>query len=321
MELRDPAQVHVTVFRDEVRDALPAREGGLLVDLTLGLGGHSEALLARGPESLRVIGFDRDPEALARASARLSGFGDRFEAHESPFSQFARYLDGRKVDGICADLGVSSLQLDDPARGMSFRGEGPLDMRMGRDTDETAWSLVRRLRENELADVIYQYGDERASRPIARTIKRFVTEGRMDSTRDLADAVYSVLGRPRPMKLDPATRTFQALRIAVNDELGEIERMLAATAEALKPGGVLAVIAFHSLEDRIVKHFLRGEGRFKVVTKKPLEPSDAACRENPRARSAKLRIARRVDDAAFDGALDDDEDAAPDDDRDDGASP
>lgn len=291
MELRDPAQIHVTVFREAVRDAIPAREGGLVVDLTLGLGGHTEAVLERGPESLKVIAFDRDPEALSRASERLARFGDRVELHESPFSDFGRFLRGRKVDGIMADLGVSSLQLDDFERGMSFRGEGPLDMRMGRDTEVTAWSLVRSLRENDLANTIYQYGEERASRPIAKSIKRAITEGKMETTRDLASAIYAVLGRPRPKTLDPATRTFQALRIAVNDELGEIERMLSQCPGALADDGVLAVISFHSLEDRIVKHFMKGERQLKVLTKKPIEPDDEACRQNPRARSAKLRVA------------------------------
>ncbi len=292
----DPeAQVHVTVLREAVRDALPLASGGLVVDLTLGLGGHTEAILA-ACDGVRVLGVDRDPEALARARVRLAGFGDRLETHEATFTSLGRVLAGRKALGIVADLGVSSLQLDDAARGMSFRAEGPLDMRMGRDTEETAWSLVRRLRDDALANVIYQYGEERASRPIARSIKRAIEAGRMETTRDLAEAVYAVLGRPRGRGIDPATRTFQALRIAVNDELGQIESMLGQVEDALAPGGVLAVIAFHSLEDRIVKHFLRSAAGLQVLTKKPIVPTEAECAVNPRARSAKLRLARRRSD-------------------------
>ncbi len=288
----DPAPpAHVTVLRDTVRDALPLGGGGLVVDLTLGLGGHAEAIL--DASSVTVVGVDRDPVALGRARTRLERFGARLETHEATFDALGRVLAGRKAVGVVADLGVSSLQLDDPERGMSFRAPGPLDMRMGRDTDETAWDLVRRLRDDALADVIYQYGEERASRPIARSIKRAVEAGKMETTRDLAEAVYAVLGRGRGKGIDPATRTFQALRIAVNDELGQIERMLRQVEGALAPGGVLAVIAFHSLEDRIVKHFLRGAPGLEIVTKRPVVPSEAECRDNPRARSAKLRLARR----------------------------
>jgi len=316
----DPdSPVHVTVLRETVRDALPlgqnAGRGAIVVDLTLGLGGHTEAILEAS--DVTVLGVDRDPAALERARARLAHFGDRLETHEATFASLTQVLAGRQAVGIVADLGVSSLQLDDPTRGMSFRAAGPLDMRMGRDTDETAWDLVRRLRDDALANVIFQYGEERASRPIARAIKRAIDADRMETTADLAEAVYTVLGRPRVHKgrgIDPATRTFQALRIAVNDELGQIERMLAQVEANLAPGGVLAVIAFHSLEDRIVKHFLRSAAGLQTLTKRPLVPSEAECAANPRARSAKLRLARRrsddeglglgfdADDAGEDGA-------------------
>jgi 16S rRNA (cytosine1402-N4)-methyltransferase len=240
-----------------------------------------------------VIALDRDPAALAAVREALAEFGDRVELHQLPFSRAAEALAGRKVDGVIADLGVSSPQLDDPERGMSFRHEGPLDMRMGDDVEETAYELVRRLKDDALADVIYEYGEERASRPIARSIKRAIDEGAMETTKHLADAVHRVLGWPRFGKPDTATRTFQALRIAVNDELGELERLLAALPALVKEGGRVVVISFHSLEDRIVKHTLRDEPAWQVVTKKPVEPDEAEGERNPRSRSAKMRVAVR----------------------------
>ncbi len=286
--------LHITVFRERVIELIAPRGGGLYVDVTLGLGGHTEALLdASGPDG-RVIGIDRDPTAIERSRERLARFGDRVELHRATASSVLSVLSGRRVDGLVADLGVSSPQLDEPERGMSFRNEGPLDMRMDMESPVTAWSLVRDLRESDLADVIYQYGEERRSRPIARSIKRAIEAGEMETTRELASAVYRVLGPPRFGQLDPATRTFQALRIAVNDELGELDRLLAAVPDALADGGVAAIISFHSLEDRKVKHSFRDCEALEVMTKKPIEPSDDECRENPRARSAKLRAARRV---------------------------
>lgn len=278
---------------DPVVEALAPRSGGRYGDVTLGFGGHSAALLDRSGPDGTLIALDRDPVALDASRARLSVFGARAEIHEGRMSSLAEVLAGRRLDGLVADLGVSSVQLDDPERGMSFRHEGPLDMRMGPDADRSAWQLVRDLKERELADVIYQYGDERASWPIARNIKRGIELGAMETTRDLAGAVYKVLGPPRPTKMDPATRTFQALRIAVNNELGELEALIASLPEVLAEGGVVAIISFHSLEDRIVKHGLRGMECLEVITRKPLEPSEDEVRANPRARSAKLRVARR----------------------------
>jgi 16S rRNA (cytosine1402-N4)-methyltransferase len=289
------APLHITVFRERVIELIAPRSGGLYVDATLGLGGHTEALLeASGPDG-RVVCIDRDPTAIARSKERLARFGERVEFHHETMSSVLRVLGGRKVDGLVADLGVSSPQLDEPERGMSFRAEGPLDMRMDLDAELTAWSLVRDLREDDLANVIYQYGEERRSRPIARSIKRAIEHNEMETTRQLASAVYRVLGPPRFGTLDPATRTFQALRIAVNDELGELDALLAAVPDALGDGGVAAIISFHSLEDRKVKHAFRDADGLTVMTKKPLEPGDEECRENPRARSAKLRAARRAE--------------------------
>lgn len=284
---------HESVLLDEVIRGLAPQPGESAADATLGLGGHSEALLmATGPDGT-LVAVDRDPWAVERARERLAPFGARVRYHQGPFSTLRDALAGETVDLLVADLGVSSPQLDDPTRGMSFRAEGPLDMRMGPDAAETAWSIVRELRESQLADVIYEYGEERASRPIARSIKRGVDEGAMETTKDLARAVYRVLGPPRFGRPDPATRTFQALRIAVNDELGEVQRLLAAVPALLRDGGRVAIISFHSLEDRLVKHAFREAAALEILTKKPLEPGDEESARNPRARSAKLRVARR----------------------------
>ncbi len=251
------APLHITVFRERVIELIAPRGGGLYLDVTLGLGGHTEAILEASQPDGRVVCIDRDPTAIERSKERLARFGDRAEFHHAAMSSMRSVLDGRRVDGLVADLGVSSPQLDEPERGMSFRAEGPLDMRMDLDGEVTAWSLVRDLRESDLADVIYQYGEERRSRPIARSIKRAIEAGEMETTKHLASAVYRVMGPPRFGTLDPATRTFQALRIAVNDELGELDRLLAAVPDALADGGVAAIISFHSLEDRKVKHAFR----------------------------------------------------------------
>ncbi len=277
----------------EVLQQLRLSDGETLVDGTFGAGGYSRAALEAA--RCNVIAIDRDPNAIRDGQSIVAASGGRLKLIQGPFSDMAEIAsEAAPVDAVVLDIGVSSMQIDDGARGFSFLRDGPLDMRMGDDTDVTAWQLVRALRESALADVIYQYGEERASRPIARAIKRAVEAGEMDTTRQLAAAVYRVLGPPRPPRLDPATRTFQALRIAVNDELGELDRLLAALPEALADGGVAAVISFHSLEDRRVKHALRDAEALEVMTKKPIEPGDDECRDNPRARSAKLRAARRV---------------------------
>ncbi|MFO0602845.1 MAG: 16S rRNA (cytosine(1402)-N(4))-methyltransferase RsmH [Polyangiales bacterium] len=290
--MTEPA--HKTVLLAEVTSLVAPRDGGLYADVTLGRGGHAEAVLDASAPGGRLVGVDRDPTAIASSRERLARFGDRVELHQAPLSSLESLLAGQLLDGLVADLGVSSPQLDDAARGMSFRAEGPLDMRMGDDAATTAWQLVRDLRDTELADVIYEYGEERASRPIARSIKRAIERGEMETTLHLASAVYRVLGPPRHGRIDPATRTFQALRIAVNDELGELDRLLALLPRVLADGGVAAIISFHSLEDRKVKHAFRGDAALEPLVKKPVEAGEAECAENPRARSAKLRAARRV---------------------------
>ncbi len=287
--------VHVTVLREETVEALAPRSGGLYADATLGGGGHAEAILERSAPDGRVIGVDRDEAALAAARRRLARFGDRVTFVHDEFGRLRRVLGDlgvSRVDGVVADVGVSSPQLDDPARGFSFRGDGPLDMRMDRSRGETARELIARLDAEALADVIYELGEERRSRAIARSIKEAEARGELRTTGDLAAAVHRVMRRRG--RIDPATRTFQALRIAVNRELDQLREFVEAVPELLADGAVVAVISFHSLEDRIVKRAFRDDGRLRPLTKKPLRPREEELARNPRARPAKLRAARRV---------------------------
>ncbi len=293
---------HTSVLREETLAALEPRAGGVYVDATLGAGGHSEALLSayvdrRSNEpGVRVIGIDRDPTALSLASERLRRFGDRFTAVRSTFGDIKGVLLGlgvRHVDGVLADIGVSSMQLDRPERGMSFRHEGPLDMRMDPSSGETARELIERLDDDELANVIYKYGDERRSRRVARCIRQALEHGELETTLDLRRAVVRAVGPSRVGGVDPATRTFQALRIAVNGELDQLGQLLADARDVVAPGGVLAVISFHSTEDRLVKRAFADRETWAPLTKKPVIASEAETVQNPRARSAKLRAARR----------------------------
>jgi 16S rRNA (cytosine1402-N4)-methyltransferase len=286
---------HTTVMRGEVVKALAPRAGGTYVDVTLGGAGHTVAILEAEPKA-RIVGLDRDPFAIAAAQERLAPVADRVTLIRAPFSLVRTELDVRsigRVDGLVADLGVSSPQLDDAERGMSFRREGPLDMRMDPDSGETALELIDRLSDDELADVIYQYGEERRSRRIARSIKKALADGELRTTFDLRRATVRAVGPARVGGVDPATRTFQALRIAVNRELEELEALLASLPEVIAEGGVAAIISFHSLEDRLVKRAFQVDG-WEPLTKKPMTASDEESVQNPRARSAKLRAARRV---------------------------
>ncbi|APD47676.1 16S rRNA (cytosine(1402)-N(4))-methyltransferase RsmH [Synechococcus sp. CS-602] len=263
-----------------------------LIDATVGGGGHSALLLEAHP-ALGLIGLDRDPAALAAAADRLAPFGDR---QRLVASNFAAFTPPWPVRGVLADLGVSSPQLDQAQRGFSFRADGPLDMRMDPQSGETAAELIDRLSETELADLIYAYGEERLSRRIARRIvEKRPWSGSSQGTAALA---YLVAGcyppKARRGRLHPATRTFQALRIAVNDELAALDQWLLRAPDWLQPGGVLAVISFHSLEDRRVKTAFLGDGRLERITRKPLVASAAEQEANPRSRSAKLRLARRL---------------------------
>ncbi len=286
---------HATVMRDEVVQAIAPRAGGFYVDATLGGAGHTVALLEAEPRA-RILALDRDPVAIAAAEERLGPVADRVVLVRAAFSSVGdqiRRLGPARADGLVADLGVSSPQLEDPDRGMSFRREGPIDMRMDPDGDETALDLLARLSDDELANVIFEYGDERRSRRIARSIKKALAAGDLRTTLDLRRAIVRAVGPVRVGGVDPATRTFQALRIAVNAELEQLEHLLAALPDAIAEGGVVAIVSFHSLEDRLVKRAFAAEG-WSRLTKKPLCPTDEECAQNPRARSAKLRAARRV---------------------------
>ena len=297
LSIEDPEPVHhITVMSSEVVQALAPSDGGLYVDATVGGGGHSEAILNACPGA-RVLAFDRDEEALSAAGARLAGFSSRIELIHASFDQLTEELNARQlgsIDGLVADLGVSTPQLDQAERGMSFRHAGPIDMRMDRRDDETALQLIRRLDQDELANIIYEYGEERASRRIARCIKQALDRGELRTTVDLRRAVVRAVGPRRAGGLDPATRTFQALRIAVNGEMQQLDALLLAAGSVIKVDGVIAVISFHSLEDRRVKKTLLNRGIWQRLSAKPIVPSDEERANNPRSRSAKLRIARRA---------------------------
>jgi 16S rRNA (cytosine1402-N4)-methyltransferase len=283
----------------EVLEHLAPDRGGLFVDCTVGYGGHTRALLDAGAS--RVLGLDRDPDALAHAESALGAYASRVELVHSDYRRLRDVLDGRgidAVDGVLADLGVSSMQLDEPGRGFSFRRDDPLDMRMDRTSGPTAAEAIRDADERTLADVIYEFGEERHSRRVARALVDARARGAVETTGQLADIVRRAIPRKGYSRIDPATRTFQALRIWVNRELEGLDAFLRAAASRLGPGGRLAVITFHSLEDRIVKHTLRalqaeGAVGLTVRTKRPMVPTDAEIERNPRARSAKLRAAER----------------------------
>ncbi len=287
------AYEHATVMKQEVVDALSPHAGGVYVDVTLGGGGHTEALL-EACDGACVIVFDRDPNAIAAARARLERFGDRVTFVRSAFSNLVAELGElgvKRVDGLCADLGVSSPQIDEAERGMSFRMKGPIDMRMDPDNGETALEWIARSDENEIADAIFRYGEERRSRRIARSIRRAYDQNELETTLDLRRAVVRAVGPARIGGVDPATRTFQALRIVVNGELDELETLLAALPEVLKEGASAALLSFHSLEDRLVKRAFAVRDLWSPHFKKPRMATDDEATLNPRARSAKMRAA------------------------------
>jgi 16S rRNA (cytosine1402-N4)-methyltransferase len=294
---------HAPVMVAEALRWLEPARGGVFVDCTLGLGGHTQALLDSGAS--RVIAIDRDTEAIAMARERLDAYGDRVDIAHANYRDLGAVLDARglsAVDGVLADLGVSSMQLDAVERGFSFRGDAPLDMRMDRSQGPTAAERLRDVSEGELADVIYQYGEERHSRRIARALIRAREEGGVSTTGELAAIVRRSVPHRGYQRIDPATRTFQALRIWVNGELEGLEAFVRDAVMRLRTGARLVVIAFHSLEDRIVKHTLRGldreAGIVRVLTARPEIAGDGEVAGNPRARSAKLRAAERLATAA-----------------------
>ena len=290
---------HVSVLLKEAIDFLAIRRGGTYIDATLGLGGHSLEIAKRlGPQG-HLIGFDKDPQALETARWRLAEVKDeppRITLLHSSYADLDQHVAPRSADGLLADLGVSSLQFGDPARGFSFQAEGPLDMRMDPRGERTADQVVNHMREEDLANVIYEFGEERRSRRIARAIVRARP---ITTTAHLAKVISAAL---RSMKKDsgrlhPATRTFQAIRIFVNRELDDLKALLQAAPQVLKTGGRLVVISFHSLEDRIVKDALREGAKkdiYRLLTKKPVEAGVEEIGRNPRSRSAKLRAAERI---------------------------
>lgn len=308
------ADRHSPVMLGEVLAGLAPRDGGIYVDATFGAGGYAQAILEAAACS--VIGIDRDPEACRRAGKLVSRYPGRLRIIRGPFGAMVRLLGEIEidaVDGVAFDLGVSSPQLDTPARGFSFRFNGPLDMRMDPDAGESAADAVNALGEAELASILKTYGEERAARRIARAIVRARTGDRIETTLRLAEIVRAVLPQGRE-RIDPATRTFQALRIYVNDELGELDRGLAAAERVLRPGARLCVVAFHSLEDRRVKSFLRARTgsrpapsrhlpeapatapapTFRLIDTGAIKPAAEEIAANPRARSARLRVAERT---------------------------
>lgn len=307
------ADRHVPVLLEETLGGLAIRQGGVYLDGTLGWGGHTLQILQRC-EGTRVIGLDRDPAALEAASRRLAGYGDRVRLFHSDFRRLDEVLDEadvEQVDGILTDLGVSSMQLEDPARGFSFSQDGPLDMRMDPGSGVAAAQIVNTWTKEDLARLLFEYGEEKRSRAIAAAIVRMREGTPIKTTRQLSELVSSVPGMNRVRNIHPATRTFQALRIEVNGELAAVQAVIPVAVGRLLPGGRLAMISFHSLEDRVIKRSFReledpcrcpkefpecrcqmvSAGR--VVTKRPVVPADEEVQANPRSRSAKLRVFER----------------------------
>jgi 16S rRNA (cytosine1402-N4)-methyltransferase len=292
-------RVHEPVLTAEAMALLAPERGGLFVDCTVGLGGHTQALLEAG--ATKVLGLDRDRDALRMAGERLTAFGERVELVHADYRDLPRVLDERGVAGVAgalADLGVSSMQLDAEGRGFSFRRDEPLDMRMDQSQGPTAADLLRQAGEEELANVIFEHGEERYSRRIARAVVAARRTTEIATTGQLAQLVRRAVPHRGYQRIDPATRTFQALRIWVNRELEQLDEFLGTACSRLLTGARLVVITFHSLEDRIVKHAFRalaqGRAALQVLTKRPIVPGDAEIERNPRARSAKLRAIERL---------------------------
>jgi 16S rRNA (cytosine1402-N4)-methyltransferase len=291
----EPESQHVSVMPAEVLELLDPQPGQVVVDCTVGAGGHSRLLLERVGPTGRLIGLDQDPAMLALARRRMpDGPGTLIHRNFEDVRLVLDELGIEAVDGILADLGFSSDQLADPGRGLSFQQDGPLDMRLDPTRGQPARELLRHLPEREMADIFWRYGDERFSRRVARRIAEARAKAPIETTGQLADLVRRCVPRSKGHGIDPATRVFQGLRIAVNDELGALERFLAALPDCLRPGGRAAIISFHSLEDRLVKQaFRKNPELFKELTRKPRQAGPEEVRTNPRARSAKLRAAQR----------------------------
>ncbi len=295
---QDARDLHIPVLFQEVMEWLRPFSPGCYVDGTLGLGGHTEMILEQSAPAGRVLGFDWDAQAIGYAAKRLANFGDRFQLVRASYADIVEQLHDHRqeqVDGILVDLGVSSLQLDCPERGFSFREDAPLDMRMDTEREVTAEQLVNRLSQEELADVFFHYGEERQARRVARFIVEARVQQPLKSTRQLAELIAQAIPRKyHPKKIHVATKIFQGLRIAVNRELDNLSRLLTDAPDVLKPGARLCIITFHSLEDRIVKQAFAKAPHYKVLTNKPVLPTADEVRKNARARSAKLRVAEKL---------------------------
>ena len=291
--------IHQPVLLDEVIASLAPADGGIYVDGNLGLGGHAERILEQSAPGGRLIGFDWDAEAMARARQRLARFGDRIRYIHRNFTALEETLmeqGVRHIDGLLLDLGLSSLQLDASGRGFSFKGEEPLDMRMDKRRGLTAADLLNTTSQQDLADIFYYYGEERQARPIAEAVVEARKRQPLCTTAQLVEVVERAVPRRfHPKKIHVATKVFQALRIAVNQELENLQTVLAAGPRWLAVGGRFCVISFHSLEDRLVKRAFQENPLLRVITSKPIVPGEAECSRNPRARSAKLRVAVRVE--------------------------
>lgn len=307
---------HIPVLLNETLTYLNCRKNGIYVDATLGHGNHALALLEKYPDIKLLVGIDQDIEALERSQIKLRSYSGKTILHHGNFSQLETILADigiPQIDGILFDLGVSTAQLMDSARGFSFNSDGPLDMRMDKRTPTQAKDLIQKLDENELAAILRQYGEERWAKKIAARIKLALRTGEIETTRQLSDIVSKAIpGKFHPQKIHPATKTFQALRIALNDELTAVDRGLDSALNCLKSGGRMCVISFHSLEDRIVKNRFKEwaagcicpktipvcvchhQSRVKLITRRPVCPATEEIRTNPRARSAKLRVAERI---------------------------
>ena len=286
---------HVAVLPHESIELLDPRPGETWVDATVGGGAHARLIAERVGRTGRVVGLDQDSGMLERAKVRLEGLPvSLVHANFDQLNAALTSLGIREIDGLLADLGFASDQMDEANRGLSFQQDGPLDMRLDPTAGETAADLVARLSDYDLAKIFYEFGEERHSRRVARKIVETRKQSPIRTTRQLADLVRSCVPREKGRNFDPATRVFQALRIAVNDELGSLERLLAQLPRVVKPGGRVGIISFHSLEDRRVKHAFQDRDTWAPVTKKPVTASDDEVRDNPRARSAKLRVARRL---------------------------
>jgi len=287
--------IHISVLPNEAIDSLCLRQGSVVLDGTLGGGGHTRRIAEIVGEQGLVVSLDRDPDSISRCEVALKGMPIILaQSNFADAPEILQHLDISCVDGALLDLGLSSDQLEDEQRGFSFRSDGPLDLRFDKHSGEPAYRLIQRMRQDHLANLIYQFGEERLSRRIARKLVRLRDQQELRTAKQIADAIYGCYPNPKQQNIHPATRTFQALRIAVNDELKSLEIALKRLPDYIRPGGMLSIISFHSLEDRRVKQAFRDDPRLEPMTRKPIVAGEEELAVNPRSRSAKLRYAKRL---------------------------